>query len=434
MTVRAGIVVTGTEVLSGRVADRNGPWVAQQLLELGVDVAHITICGDRPADLSAQLRFLSDEGVSLIVTTGGLGPTADDLTVATVAAFTGRTLQVDKALEADIGEIVRRWHRRSASEPASAATQAGITKQATIPRGSQPIPPTGSAPGVAIPAAADPSGDRHLPAILILPGPPGELQRMWPDALRTQPIAAALAGRADVRQETIRLYGLPEADLAETLRDAQRHIIGFGDLEITTCLSGGEVEMVTRYPAAAVAAYTDLARLLTDTHPRQVFSIDGSTIDDQVAALLRERSIATAESCTGGLIAARLTDRPGSSQYVLGAVVAYSNEVKTAALGVPPELIAAHGAVSEPVAAAMATGALRALGADTALSTSGIAGPGGGTPEKPVGTVCFGIALADGTTRTHTLHLPGGRGAVRARATTAALHLLVDTLRGVDSK
>ncbi|MGB7363455.1 MAG: molybdopterin-binding protein, partial [Rhodococcus sp. (in: high G+C Gram-positive bacteria)] len=233
MAVRAGVVVTGTEVLAGRVTDRNGPWVAQQLLELGVDVAHITICGDRPDDLTAQVQFLADQRVDLIVTSGGLGPTADDLTVATVAALYGRELLLDSELEQRIHAIVQRWRSRLSSAVDSEPLRAGIRKQAMVPQGAQSIPPTGTAPGVAIPA----DESAALPAVLILPGPPRELQAMWPTALECAPVAEVLAGRVQVRQDTIRGYGLSEADLAATLRTAERDIAGFADLEITTCLS-----------------------------------------------------------------------------------------------------------------------------------------------------------------------------------------------------
>ncbi|CCQ17471.1 CinA-like protein [Rhodococcus sp. AW25M09] len=424
MTVRAGVVVTGTEVLAGRVTDRNGPWVAQRLLELGVDVAHITVCGDRPDDLTAQVQFLADQRVDLIVTTGGLGPTADDLTVATVAALYGRELHLDVELEERIHAIVQRWRSRMSSAADSEPLQAGIRKQAMVPQGAQSISPTGTAPGVAIPA----NDSGTLPVVLILPGPPRELQAMWPEALDSAPVAEVLTRRSEVRQDTIRGYRLSEADLAATLRTAEREIAGFGDLEITTCLSLGELEMVTRYAESARTAYTDLERLIDEHHGSQVFSTDGSTIDDIVANRLTGRRIATAESCTGGMIAARLTDRAGSSAYVIGAVVSYANEAKTGLLDVPAETIDKHGAVSEPVAALMAEGALNRLGVDIAVSTSGIAGPGGGTELKPVGTVCFGIAVAGQPTVTRTLLLPGDRASVRALSTTAAMHMIADAL------
>ena len=161
-----------------------------------------------------------------------------------------------------------------------------------------------------------------------------------------------------------------------------------------------------------------------DRHGQQIYSEDGANVDDLVARLLTGRWIATAESCTAGLLAARLTDRAGSSDYVAGGVVSYSNEAKVQLLGVDPALIEKHGAVSEPVAEAMAAGALKRFGADTAVAITGIAGPGGGTPEKPVGTVCFTIMLADGRTDTRTLQLPGNRSDVRERSTTVAMHLL----------
>ncbi|MCZ4521522.1 competence/damage-inducible protein A [Rhodococcus ruber] len=425
MTVRAGVVVTGTEVLAGRVADRNGPWVAQQLLELGVDVAHITICGDRPDDLTAQVQFLADQRVDLIITTGGLGPTADDLTVATVAALYGREMHLDVRLEKRISEIVERWRSRLSSAVDSEPLKAGIRKQAMVPEGAQSISPTGTAPGVAI--SANESGT--LPAVLILPGPPRELQAMWSEALACAPIAQVLTRRAQIRQDTIRAYKLSEADLAATLRTAERAIEGFDALEITTCLSLGELEMVTRYAEPAAPAYSDLVGLIGKHHGAQVFSTDGSTIDDIVADRLTGRRIATAESCTGGMIAARLTDRAGSSAYVIGAVVSYANETKTGLLDVPTESIEQHGAVSEPVAASMAEGARHRLGVDIAVSTSGIAGPGGGTELKPVGTVCFAIAAADRPTVTRTLLLPGDRASVRALSTTAAMHMLADALK-----
>jgi nicotinamide-nucleotide amidase len=424
MGVRAGVVVTGTEVLSGRVTDRNGPWVAAQLLELGVDVAHITICGDRPEDMTAQLQFLADQHVDLIVTTGGLGPTADDLTVSTVAALYDLDLHLDAELEQRIGAIVERWRGRLTSAADSEPLRAGIRKQALVPEGAHSIAPTGTAPGVAI--AANDSGT--LPTVLILPGPPRELQSMWQVALDSPPVARVLLRRADIRQETIRAYGLSEADLAATLRSAEQSVPGFADLEITTCLRLGELEMVTRFAESAASSYDQLAGLVDEAHGSRIFSTDGTTIDDVVAHALSDRTIATAESCTGGMIAARLTDRAGSSAYVVGGVVSYANEAKIGLLDVPADVIDEHGAVSEPVAALMAEGALRRLSVDVAVSTSGIAGPGGGTDLKPVGTVCFGIAMAGRATLTRTLHLPGDRASVRALSTTAAMHMLAAEL------
>lgn len=414
MSARAGIVVTGTEVLTGRVQDLNGPWVADRLLELGVELAHITICGDRPADIEAQLKFLADEDVDLIVTTGGLGPTADDMTVETVARFAGRDLVLDNALEAKIGGIVTRLLARFPNVDAE-AVRASNRKQALVPEGAHVLDPIGTAPGVVVPGK---------PTVVVLPGPPRELQPMWPVALQTPAVQEAIAGRTAYRQDMVRMFGLPESGLADTLRDAERTVAGFDRLEMTTCLRRGEVEIVTRYEPDAAGTYAELMALLRERHREEIFSEDGSSIDDQVAALLAGRRIATAESCTGGLLAARLTDRAGSSAYVAGGVVAYANEAKTDLLDVDAAMIATHGAVSEPVAEAMADGALRRFGADTAVATTGIAGPGGGTAEKPVGTVCFSLKRVDGPTVTKTIRLPGSRADVRERSTTIAMHLL----------
>lgn len=228
------------------------------------------------------------------------------------------------------------------------------------------------------------------------------------------------------------MFGLPESGLAETLRAAQASIPGYDRLEITTCLRRGEIEMVTRYEPPDADVYAQLTQLLRKEHSEQLYSEDGSQVDDVIARLLAGRRIATAESCTAGLLSARLTDRPGSSDYVAGGVVAYSNDAKTELLGVDPALIQTHGAVSEPVAEAMAAGALQRFGADTAVAITGVAGPAGGTADKPVGTVCFTVLLDDGRTLTRTLRLPGNRSDIRERSTTVAMHLLRRTLRGAD--
>ena len=414
MSARAGILVTGTEVLTGRVADRNGPWVADRLLELGVELAHITICGDRPADIAAQLRFLRDEGVDLIVTSGGLGPTADDMTVAVVAEFNGRSLVLDTAMEARIAAIVQKWMARFPDMDVEAVRTAN-RKQAMVPAGATVLDPIGTAPGVVVPGT---------PTIVVLPGPPKELQAMWPAAMATDLVQQAIAGRVSYRQDTVRMFGVAESGLAETLRDAEAGLDGFAALEITTCLRRGEVEMVTRYEPGDAAAYAALMTLVREKHGAAIFSEDGTTVDDQVAGLLAGRRIATAESCTAGMLAARLTDRAGSSAYVAGGAVAYANAAKIELLGVDPVLIAEHGAVSGEVAEAMAAGAIRRLQADTAVAITGVAGPGGGTAEKPVGTVWFCVMVTDGPTVTRCVRVPGERADVRERSTTVAMHLL----------
>jgi nicotinamide-nucleotide amidase len=230
--------------------------------------------------------------------------------------------------------------------------------------------------------------------------------------------------RAGVLQERmIRMYGLPEAEIAATLRE----LPDLDGLEITTCLRRGELEVSTVFAPERAEAYTALEAALVERHGDTIFSLDGATIDEVVARLLAGHTIATAESCTGGLMAGRLTDLAGSSAYVLGGLVVYADEAKTALAGVPAELIAAHGAVSPEVARALAAGARERLGADIGIGITGIAGPGGATPGKPVGTVCLCVSSAEAALE-RTVHLPGTRADVRDRTTTTAMHMLRELL------
>jgi nicotinamide-nucleotide amidase len=417
VSARAGIVVTGTEVLTGRVRDRNGPWLSDRLRELGIDLAHITICGDRPEDMEAQLRFMADQSVDLIVTSGGLGPTADDLTLEIVARFAGLPLELDEALAGRIADIIRPLLKRWPDVDVE-AIEAANRKQALVPVGATVIEPAGTAPGIVVPTA------NGLPAVVVLPGPPRELHSMWPPAVASEPFRTILGGATDYEQTMLRLFGIPESEIAATLRVAEQEIDAFGALEITTCLRRGEVEVVTRYEPHAQSAWDRLAALIAERHADSLFSTDGSSVDDQVARLLSGRTIALAESCTGGLLAGRLTERPGSSAYVAGGVVSYSNEAKAALLGVDPELIERVGAVSAEVAEAMADGALDRFDADVAVAITGIAGPGGGTEEKPVGTVFWCAKRADGGQLARGVRMPGDRNEIRDRSTTVAMHLL----------
>ncbi|MGH2716271.1 MAG: competence/damage-inducible protein A [Thermoleophilaceae bacterium] len=421
MAARAGIVVTGTEVLTGRVRDRNGPWLSDRLLELGVELAHITICGDRREDMLAQLGFMADQGADLVITSGGLGPTADDLTIEIVAEFTGRPLRLDSDLEERIAEILKPLMKRFPDLDFE-AVRASNRKQALVPEGAHVIYPAGTAPGLVVPGS---------PTVVVLPGPPRELHAMWPEAVWTDAFQQAVGGRTRYERQMLRLFGIPESEIAETLRVGERSVEGFEDLEITTCLRRGEVEMVTRWEPGASAAAEAVAALVAERHARALFSTDGSRVDDQVASLLAGRSLAVAESCTGGLMAARMTERAGSSAYFAGGVVAYSNEAKASMLEVDRDLISRHGAVSPEVAEAMADGALARFDADVALSITGVAGPGGGTEAKPVGYVCWCAALADGGPRlTRDTRLPGDRAEIRDRSTTVGMHLLRRLLRG----
>ena len=428
MSVRAGIVVTGTEVLSGRVRDRNGPWLADRLLELGVELAHVTICGDRPEDMDAQLRFLAGEGVELVITSGGLGPTADDLTAEVVGRFQGRPLRLDEDLEQRIADIVaplaRRWRNVDPE-----AMRLGTRKQAMVPEGAAVLEPAGTAPGLVVPPS-----NGSAPTVVVLPGPPRELHEMWPAAERSEPFATAIGGRTLYEQRMLRMFGIPESEIAETLRVAESEVPDMERLEITTCLRRGEVEMVTRYePGVGEQAWRGLEDVVRRRHSDTLFSTDGSSVDDQVAELLTGRRLAVAESCTGGLMAARLTERPGSSDYVVGGVVSYADEVKTELVGVDPGLIERHGAVSAEVAEAMAEGALARFAADVAVAITGVAGPGGGSEEKPVGTVCWSVRSAESAALTRQVRLPGDRADVRDRSTTVGMHLLRRLLRGEDA-
>jgi len=425
VAARAGIVVTGTEVLTGRVADGNGPWVSERLRELGVDHAHTIVVGDRPSDLRAALDFFAGEGMDLVVTTGGLGPTEDDLTAAEVASFCERAFVLDAALEeriaAILARLVKRWPNLDMD-----AVRAGNRKQAMVPEGATVLEPVGTAPGFVVPPASG-SG----PTVVVLPGPPKELQGMWPAALASDAFQLAVAGRTTYEQAKLLMFGIPESEIAETMRVARREGADLDAIEITTCLRRGEVEVVTRYEPSARAEYERFSALVHARHADTLFSDDGRSIDEQVADLLRDRglTIATAESCTGGLLAGRLTELAGSSAYVLGGLVVYANEAKAALAGVDPAVIASAGAVSEEVAEALARGAAARLGADVGVGITGIAGPGGGTEDKPVGTVCFSVWTA-ARASTVRLHLPGGRADVRDRSTTVALHMIRRVLLG----
>jgi competence/damage-inducible protein CinA-like protein len=425
---RAGVLITGTEVLTGIISDRNGPWLSERLLDLGVDPEMIEIVGDRGDDLLAALRSMAERGVALIVTSGGLGPTADDLTAEIVARFCGREMVLDPNLEIRIEEILagimQRWPNLDRE-----AIRISNRKQAMIPEGATVLDPVGTAPGLVVPPAEGSglgggSGGGSGPTVVVLPGPPRELQPMWEAASQTEAFRAAIAGAPEYQQGMLRLFGIPESEIASTLRAADDAGLPLEDLEITTCLRRGEIEVSTRYEPQAAPDYDALVEFIRDRHRDTLFSEDGATVDEQVAELLRGEMVAVAESCTGGLMAARLTERAGSSAYFAGGVVAYSNQAKVELVGVSAELIERFGAVSEEVAEALADGAASVFGARFGIGITGIAGPEGGTEEKPVGTVCFAVAAASGARAARTTRLPGSRSDVRERSTTVALHVL----------
>lgn len=433
MGARAAIVVTGTEVLTGRVVDRNGPWLAEQLRLLGVDVGRIVVVGDRRDDLAAALRFqLLDH--DLVLTSGGLGPTADDLTAEVVADVQERPLALDTGLEARIGTVVAELYARRGWHTPEEVTRRSVRKQAMVPDGAVVLTPVGTAPGLVVPG---PAGQAGAPPVVVLPGPPGELQPMWVEALRTSPVQAVLAGAGEIVQAEARIWGPPEAELAGMLREHEstHGPLEHAGVEVTTCVRDGELEVVTRFRPPARPAYDALLAALRDGFGEQLYADGvaggGRRVDDVLADLLLARgaTVATAESCTAGLLAGRLADRPGSSSYLLGGFVTYANEAKTSELGVPAELIAEVGAVSRTVAEAMARGARERLGATVGIGVTGIAGPGGGSADKPVGLVHVAVDLA-GAVHHRELHLGGDRAAVRRRTVVAALHLLRTSLTG----
>jgi nicotinamide-nucleotide amidase len=419
MSVRAGIIVTGTEVLNGRVVDRNGPWISERLAELGVEVASILCVGDRPSDLESALRYMEDQGMDLVVTSGGLGPTADDLTAEVVARFAGRELVLDESMEEAISRILRGFAARLRLD--EDALRAANRKQAMVPEGATTIDPAGTAPGLVV------AGENLT--VIVLPGPPRELQSMWPGAIESKAAQEALDGATPFQSYTLRMIGIPESEIAKSLREIEAGT-DLSPLEITTCLRRGEIEVDVRYRDGAEAAAEAVRRGIAERHERYLFSQDGTTIDEQVAALLKGHRLGLAESCSGGLLAARITSVPGASAYLAGSVVSYSNEAKTDLLGVDSELIAEHGAVSPPVAEAMAEGALERFDADVAVSVTGIAGPEGGTKDKPVGYVCFHALTTDGATLTRDPVIPGGREDIRERSALVGMHMLRILLSG----
>ncbi len=407
---RAAILVTGSELVRGERTDLNGPFYARQAVSLGLEPGPITIVGDGPAELREAIA--AGLAADLLLVSGGLGPTHDDRTVEIVAAATGRALVVDEALEREI-EAVSRGIAERLRRP-YADFRPGVRKQATIPEGAIAVGLAGTAPGLVLDAGSC--------VVVVLPGPPGELRRLWPRALETEPVRRVLARARAPERRVLRFYGASESAVARALAEAG----GDGDgVEVTICARDFEIHVDLVAEPGAEERASALVAALRAPLEQYLFAEEERSIQEIVLDLCRARglTLATAESCTGGMVAARLTDVPGSSDVFLGGVVAYADRVKRSELGVPAELLAAHGAVSAEVAAAMAAGARARLGAQAAVAVTGIAGPGGGSAEKPVGLV-FLHALAPGGERAERFELPGDRHAIRARSVVAALHLL----------
>jgi len=414
---RAVVVVTGSELVRGERTDRNGPFLAAEALTHGLEPARIMIVGDAPAELAGAFREALEADVCLV--SGGLGPTHDDRTVELLADAAGLELVVDEALEQEIEAISRGVAERLRRPYADFAP--GVTKQATRPVSSISIGLAGTAPGLVFRA---PTGC----VVVVLPGPPSELRRLWPNAVASLPMRELLAGARPPGRRVLRLFGVSESAVARALDEAG----GDGNgVEATICAREFEIHVDLLVDDGAEERADVLEAKLVDRLEEWLFARDERRIEELVLSLAgaRDWRLATAESCTGGMVASRLTDIPGSSASFVGGVVAYADEVKRGELDVPEVLLAEYGAVSAEVAAAMAEGARKRLGADAAVSVTGIAGPGGGTPEKPVGRVHLHAAGPDGSL-SRMLDLPGERQQIRVRASVTALHLLRALLLG----
>ncbi|MEO8289769.1 MAG: CinA family nicotinamide mononucleotide deamidase-related protein [Gaiellaceae bacterium] len=409
---RAVVVVTGSELVRGDRRDLNGPFLARELARLGLEPDRLLIVGDRPEALAAALS----EGLQadLCVVSGGLGPTHDDRTAEVVADAIGRRLVVDEALAAEIEAFSRGVADRLRRPYADFVP--GVLKQAALPEGGVSLGLAGTAPAILVEHGAG-------QVAIALPGPPAELKRLWPNAV-AHPAFRRIIERAEApKRRSLRFFGPTESAVARALDEAG----GEGDgVEVTVCARDLEIHVdLVVGPGGGQRAET-LADALRSSFPADLFAVDDERpVEEIVLDLCRERglTLASAESCTGGMIGARLTSIAGSSDVYVGGVIAYANEVKEGALGVPRDTLEAHGAVSPETAAAMAAGARRSLGAELAVADTGIAGPGGGSEDKPVGLVYISVETPDGST-TERFQLPGDRESVRARATALGLHML----------
>ena len=389
--------------------------VARSLEARGVAVERTEILGDDLDAIADAVRRQLDRGIDLVCTTGGLGPTHDDLTMEAVARATGRPLAIDP----DALALVERRSRGIAGDPG--VQRAVREKQATLPAGSTVLAPVGTAPGCAL---------RHDGAVVVvLPGPPWELEAMWDAALCEEPLAGLLARATPPAERVLRVHATPESRVVEALEGMEPG--AWERLRVGICARDGELEITIRSGEGGDAAADALERLLARELGEALHRRDGATVDEVVARSLTGagQTVAVAESCTGGGLGARLTARPGSSAYVVGGVVAYADEVKRDVLGVGAEILRRHGAVSAECARAMAEGVRRLVASDWALSVTGVAGPGGGSAQKPVGLVHLGIA-GPGGAASQELRLRGDRQAVRDRSSALALHLLRRVMAG----
>jgi nicotinamide-nucleotide amidase len=406
----AAVLVTGQELLLGLVADANTRFLARELDHLGIELRRVSVVGDGRDEIAAGLRELA--GYDLVITSGGLGPTHDDRTVEAVAEAAGAELVLDEELLVTIAAITADYARRRGADPA--LNRDGDRKQALVPRGATVIPPAGTAPGLLLPFGAG--------CVLVLPGPPRELATVWGRALELDPIAALRERAGTLLRHTLRVYGTGEPAVARAFAAAGGDD---GGTRTTICARALEVEVTIRAEPEHGPALEALVGGLREQLGDAVFAEDERPLAALVLDVLRARGLrlAVAESCTAGLVAARLADIPGSSDVLLGGVIAYANDLKRDLLGVPEALLAEYGAVSAECAEAMARGSRSATGAEVGISVTGVAGPGGGSERKPVGLVYLHLS-APGLERGQELHLPGDRAQVREWAAIAALQLI----------
>jgi len=407
---RAAIVVTGSELVRGERTDLNGPFLSRALLALGLEPVRIHIVGDDPAELERTLSEAVADA-DLVAVSGGLGPTHDDRTVELVAKVAGRPLELRPELEREIESFSRGVAERMKRPYAD--FEAGVRKQATLPAGAESLGLAGTAPGLVVEVGATP--------VVVLPGPPSELQRLWPNALATAAVRRVLDRGQTPLRRTLRFFGAGESTVAQAFAEAG----GDGDgVEVTICARDFEIVVELLAEPEAGERAEALTEGLRTRLAKHLYSDDGRTVHEIVLGLCRKQSLTlvTAESCTGGLLAAGLTAVPGYSDVTLGGIVAYGNELKRSELGVSPELIERYGVVSAEVAEAMAKGARERLGADVAISITGVAGPGGGTEEKPVGLVLYHAETPAGG-RGASFSFPGDRDSIRRRSVIASLHL-----------
>ncbi|MEN6627233.1 MAG: competence/damage-inducible protein A [Candidatus Sumerlaeia bacterium] len=410
------IFSTGTEILQGAGTDTNSPWLSAGLLELGLATSRHMALPDR-GDLLREALKEAAAHADLLITTGGLGPTGDDLSRNLIAEVWGAALEKnDEALE----RMARRFHAWGRPMPPSNDVQAYVPRGSIILQNDH-----GTAPGFYM-HPGGPNGKIRA-GVLALPGPPHEMRPMF-DAARQLIIEDFARGLGRPRTLTLHTVGVGESSINDLVADFFER-----DPRMTFALLAkpGQVDVrmtfFGRDDAESVAMEAEWrARIVEIIGARHVYGENDTTLEDAVGSLLRARgqTVAVAESCTAGLLAARLTESAGSSDYFVEGFVTYANEAKRARLGVSEELLAKHGAVSAEVAEAMARGARAASGADWAVSITGIAGPGGGSAEKPVGLVYFGLAGPDGSVKVERRQFLGARAVVRSQATIAALNLL----------